>query len=55
MTLQWYSPTCYHEGVNPLDLGLGVKTCSAAAHNMTVQPDARCSRASRGPSPWGIS
>jgi len=39
MTLQWYSPTCYHEGVNPLDLGLGVKTCSAAAHNMTVQPD----------------
>jgi radical SAM protein with 4Fe4S-binding SPASM domain len=39
MTLQWYSPTCYHEGTNPIELGLGIKTCSAAAHNMTVQPD----------------
>lgn len=39
VTFQWYSPTCYREGVNPLELGLGIKTCSAAAHNMTVQPD----------------
>jgi radical SAM protein with 4Fe4S-binding SPASM domain len=39
MTLQWYSPTCYHRGTDPLELGLGVKACSAAAHNMTVQPD----------------
>ncbi len=37
--LQWYSPTCYNPGVNPLDLGLGIKACSAAAHNMTIQPD----------------
>jgi radical SAM protein with 4Fe4S-binding SPASM domain len=39
MTLQWYSPTCYHQGIDPMALGLGVKTCSAAAHNMTIQPD----------------
>jgi len=39
MNFQWYSPTCYHEGINPVELGLGIKTCSAAAHNMTVQPD----------------
>jgi radical SAM protein with 4Fe4S-binding SPASM domain len=39
VVLQWYSPTCYHEGTNPMELGLGVKTCSAAAHNMTIQPD----------------
>ncbi|RJR27954.1 MAG: radical SAM protein [Candidatus Latescibacterota bacterium] len=39
MTLQWYSPTCYNRGLNPVELGLGVKSCSAAAHNMTIQPD----------------
>jgi len=39
MTLQWYSPTCYHRGTDPVELGLGIKTCSAAAHNMTIQPD----------------
>jgi len=39
ISFQWYSPTCYHEGVNPIELGLGIKTCSAAAHNMTVQQD----------------
>lgn len=37
--LQWYSPTCYGQGINPLELGFGAKSCSAAAHNMTVQPD----------------
>ena len=36
--LQWYSPTCYTR-LNPLDLGFGAKSCSAAAHNMTIQPD----------------
>jgi len=36
--LQWYTPTCYHE-FNPIELGLGMKACSAAAHNMTIQPD----------------
>ncbi len=39
VVLQWYSPTCYTQGINPLELGFGVKSCSAAAHNMTVQPD----------------
>ncbi len=36
--LQWYTPTCYLD-LNPVDLGFGPKSCSAAAHNMTVQPD----------------
>jgi len=38
LNLQWYSPTCYRK-LNPLELGFGPKSCSAAAHNMTVQPD----------------
>ncbi len=38
INLQWYTPTCYHE-LNPLELGFGPKSCSAAAHNMTIQPD----------------
>ncbi|MBM4019213.1 MAG: radical SAM protein [Planctomycetes bacterium] len=38
VTLQWYSPTCYLH-LNPIELGFGAKGCSAAAHNMTVQPD----------------
>ncbi|MFC1656549.1 radical SAM protein [Patescibacteria group bacterium] len=37
--LQWYSPTCYNIGIDPIELGFGVKACSAAAHNMTIQPD----------------
>jgi radical SAM protein with 4Fe4S-binding SPASM domain len=36
---QWYSPTCYHKGVNPIELGFGPKACSAAQFNMTVEPD----------------
>jgi len=39
VAFQWYSPTCYEQGIDPIELGLGIKTCSAAAHNMTVQPD----------------
>jgi len=39
VNLQWYSPTCYHQGVNPIDLGFDIKSCSAATHNMTIQPD----------------
>jgi radical SAM protein with 4Fe4S-binding SPASM domain len=39
LDFQWYSPTCYQQGVNPMELGFGVKACSAAAHNMTIQPD----------------
>ncbi|MFP4498856.1 MAG: radical SAM protein [Vulcanimicrobiota bacterium] len=38
VNFQWYSPTCY-SSFNPLDFKLGIKTCSAATHNMTVQPD----------------
>lgn len=39
INLEWYSPTCYLH-LNPLDLGFSAKSCSAAAYNMTVQPDA---------------
>jgi radical SAM protein with 4Fe4S-binding SPASM domain len=38
VNFQWYSPGCY-TGLNPLDLGLGAKHCSAASHNMLIQPD----------------
>jgi radical SAM protein with 4Fe4S-binding SPASM domain len=34
----WYTPTCYLE-IDPTELGLGIKSCSAAQHNMTIQPD----------------
>lgn len=34
----WYTPACY-EDVNPVDLGLGVKTCSAASTVLAVEPD----------------
>jgi radical SAM protein with 4Fe4S-binding SPASM domain len=36
--LEWYSPTCYKQ-FNPLEYGFGVKACSAAQYNMTVEPD----------------
>jgi radical SAM protein with 4Fe4S-binding SPASM domain len=36
--LEWYSPTCYKQ-FNPVEFGLGVKACSAAQYNMTVEPD----------------
>lgn len=35
---QWYSPTCYTKGINPLTLGFGAKSCSAAAQNMLITP-----------------
>ena len=31
-------PDVYHN-LDPVSLGFGPKSCSAAAHNMTVQPD----------------
>ncbi len=36
--LIWYTPTlyCYF---NPLDMGLGIKGCTAALYNMCVEPD----------------
>jgi radical SAM protein with 4Fe4S-binding SPASM domain len=36
--LEWYSPTCYKQ-FNPLEFGFGVKACSAAQYNLTVEPD----------------
>lgn len=36
--LEWYSPTCYKK-LNPLEFGFGVKACSAAQYNMTIEPD----------------
>jgi radical SAM protein with 4Fe4S-binding SPASM domain len=36
--LEWYSPTCYKQ-FNPLEFGLGTKSCSAAQYNLTIEPD----------------
>jgi radical SAM protein with 4Fe4S-binding SPASM domain len=38
MEFNWYTPTCYKK-LNPVDLGLGVKSCSAAQYNVTIEPD----------------
>jgi radical SAM protein with 4Fe4S-binding SPASM domain len=38
--LVWYSPTCYND-LNPIDMGFGIKGCSAAQYNMTIEPDGR--------------
>jgi len=40
MEVQWYTPTCY-KNLNPLDFGFGIKNCSAAKFNMTIEPDGR--------------
>ncbi len=34
----WYTPTCYHD-VHPVDLGAGVKTCTAARTVLAIEPD----------------
>jgi radical SAM protein with 4Fe4S-binding SPASM domain len=34
----WYTPTPYHE-MNPVNLGLGIKQCTACSLNMAVEPD----------------
>ncbi len=36
--LIWYSPTPYCE-LNPVNLGLGIKQCTACSLNMAVEPD----------------
>lgn len=36
--LEWYTPTCYKQ-FNPVAMGFGVKACSAAQYNITVEPD----------------
>jgi radical SAM protein with 4Fe4S-binding SPASM domain len=38
LRLEWYTPTCYKQ-FNPVEMGFGVKTCSAAQYNLTVEPD----------------
>lgn len=38
VTLEWYSPTCFNQ-FNPIEFGFGVKSCSAAQYNLTVEPD----------------
>ena len=53
LNLQWYSPTCYNAGINPLELGLGEKACSAAAYNMTIQPDGSVLPCQSWPEPVG--
>jgi len=52
INLQWYSPTCYNE-LNPITLGFGPKACSAAAHNMTIQPDGSVLPCQSWPEPVG--
>jgi len=37
-TLIWYAPTLYCH-LNPLELNLGIKGCTAALYNMCVEPD----------------
>ncbi len=34
----WYTPSCYND-LNPVSMGLGVKTCSAASTVLAVEPD----------------
>ena len=36
--LTWYTPTPYCE-LNPVNMGLGIKQCTACALNMAVEPD----------------
>jgi radical SAM protein with 4Fe4S-binding SPASM domain len=36
--LEWYTPTCYKQ-FNPVEMGFGAKSCSAAQYNLTIEPD----------------
>lgn len=36
--LDWYTPSCYKQ-LNPVEMGFGIKSCSAAQYNMTIEPD----------------
>jgi radical SAM protein with 4Fe4S-binding SPASM domain len=38
MEFIWYTPTKYHR-LNPVEMGLGVKACSAARLTLAVEPD----------------
>ncbi len=50
--LQWYSPGCYAT-VDPVALGFGPKSCSAAAHNMLIRPDGAVLPCQSWPDPVG--
>jgi radical SAM protein with 4Fe4S-binding SPASM domain len=38
MEFIWYTPTRYHQ-INPVEMGLGIKSCSAARLTLAVEPD----------------
>lgn len=38
MEFIWYTPTKYHK-LNPVEMGLGIKSCSAARITLAVEPD----------------
>lgn len=38
MEFIWYTPTKYHQ-LNPMEMGLGIKSCSAARITLAVEPD----------------
>ncbi len=38
MEFIWYTPTKYHK-LNPVEMGLGIKACSAARLTLAVEPD----------------
>jgi radical SAM protein with 4Fe4S-binding SPASM domain len=38
MDFIWYTPTKYHQ-LNPIEMGLGIKSCSAARLTLAVEPD----------------
>jgi radical SAM protein with 4Fe4S-binding SPASM domain len=38
MQFIWYTPTCYRQ-LNPVELGLGVKRCSAASTVLAIEPN----------------
>ena len=38
MNFLWYTPTRY-EDFDPVEVGVGIKTCSAARYNLAVEPD----------------
>jgi radical SAM protein with 4Fe4S-binding SPASM domain len=40
LDLAWYSPTCYND-LDPIEMGFGIKGCSAAQYNMTIEPGGR--------------
>ncbi|RLC43164.1 MAG: radical SAM protein [Candidatus Coatesbacteria bacterium] len=40
LRLIWYTPTMYCK-LNPIEMGLGVKSCTAGLYNMAIEPDGK--------------